>query len=127
MLLFDSSALIELESELANSEVGAVRSYMGRNLGSDMACSTVSVGEFASGSNEVATRVLLRKLRKIPLTEAIAYRAAVLDKVQQAKGQRLGENDTWIAATAMHYSATLIHLDKDFLRVPGLKQSYLRK
>jgi predicted nucleic acid-binding protein len=127
MLLFDTSALIELESELAGCEVGAVRSYLGRNLGSDVACSTVSIGEFACGSNETATRILLRKLRKIPLTEAIAYRAATLDKLQLSKGQRLGENDTWIAATAMHYSATLVHVDKNYLRIAGLKQACLRK
>jgi len=127
MLLFDTSALIELESELANRTVGAVRNYLGRNLGSDMACSTVSVGELASGSDETLTQVLLRKLRKISLTEAVAYRAALLDKAQSIKGQRLGENDTWIAATAIHYSATLVHLDRDFLRIAGLKQVFLRK
>ena len=41
------------------------------------------------------------------------------------RGQRLGENDTWIAATALHYSATLIHTDGDFERVAEIKQSQL--
>jgi predicted nucleic acid-binding protein len=40
-----------------------------------------------------------------------------------SKGQRLGENDNWIAATALHYSATLVYADGDFDRVNGLKRA----
>jgi predicted nucleic acid-binding protein len=38
------------------------------------------------------------------------------------KGQRFGENDTWIAATAQQYSATLVYTDGDFDRVDSLKR-----
>jgi predicted nucleic acid-binding protein len=69
--------------------------------------------------------VLLQHLRKIPLSETIAYRAGELDKEQMRKGQRLGENDNWIAATALHYSATLVYLDGDFDRIAGIKRSKL--
>jgi predicted nucleic acid-binding protein len=123
MLLLDTSALIGLEHELARGKAGRVRSFLGRHLGEDPACSTVTVGELASGENETAVRVLLRHLRKIPLSEAIAYRAGRLDKEMMAAGQRLGENDNWIAATALHYSATLVCLDGDFDRVAGLKRA----
>ena len=126
MILIDTSALIDLEIELADQRVGPVRTYFGRSLASDLACSTVSIGELACGSDEISVRVLLQRLRKIPVSEAIAYRAGLLDKAQARKGQRLGENDTWIAATAIHYSATLIHTDNDFLRIPALKQVCIR-
>lgn len=123
MLLFDTSALIELEGELADSRIGPVRAYLGRHKGEDLACSTITVGELATGTNEAAIRVFLRKLRKLPVSEAIAYRAAELDRAQQRKGQRLGENDTWIAATALYYSATLVHSDGDFDRIDALKSA----
>lgn len=84
--------------------------------------STVTVGELASGSDEEALRFFLRRLRKIALTEAIAYRAGALDRALAQRGARLGENDNRIAATALHYSATLVHVDGDFKRVPGLKR-----
>ena len=122
MLLIDSSVLIDLERELEEGRVGPVRTYLGRHGAEDLACSTITVGELATGMNEVATRVLLRKLRKIPVSEAIAYRAAELDRVQLSKGLRLGENDNWIAATALHYSATLLYSDGDFERVASLKR-----
>jgi predicted nucleic acid-binding protein len=125
MLLLDTSALMGLERELAQRKVGRVRSYLGEHLGDGLACSTVTVGELASGENETAVRVLLRHLRKLPLSEAIAYRAGQLDKDWMGRGQRLGENDNWIAATALHYSATLVYSDGDFDRVIGLKRAKL--
>lgn len=125
MLLLDTSALIGLERELAGREVGPVRTYLGRHKGEDLACSTVTVGELASGGSETAIRVLLRHLRKIPLSEAIAYRAGELDKNQMRQGQRLGENDNWIAATALHYSATLVYADGDFDCIEGIKRAKL--
>ena len=125
MLLLDTSALIGLEEELSSRTVGPVRSTLGGHKGETLACSTVTVGELAAGASETEVRVLLRNLRKIPLSEAIAYRAGVLDQAQMKKGQRLGENDTWIAATALYYSATLLYADGDFDRVDGLKRKKL--
>ena len=87
-----------------------------------MACSTVSVGELATGSDEESVRFFLRRLRKLPVTEAVAYRAGALDRELAKTGRRLGENDNWIAATALHYSATLVFADGDFMKVPGLKR-----
>ena len=123
MLVLDTSALIGLEHELAESRVGPLRDYLGRHKSEDLACSTVTVGELASGASETATRVLLRHLRKLPVSEALAYRAGELDRQLMRIGARLGENDNWIAATALHYSATLLYTDGDFDRVPGLKRT----
>jgi predicted nucleic acid-binding protein len=123
MLLLDTSALVGLEIELAAGSIGPVRTFLARHKGEDLACSTVTVGELATGSEEIRTRVFLRHLRKISLTEVIAYRAARLDELQRSKGQRLGENDNWIAATALHYSATLVYADRDFDRIDELKRA----
>ncbi len=126
MLLLDTSILIDLEHELADNRVGPVRTFLGRHRGEGLGCTTVTVGELASGSDEESVRFFLRRLRKIPLTEAIAFRAAVLDRLLTKRGMRLGENDTWIAATAIHYAATLVHVDGDFGRVPDLKRHHIR-
>ena len=125
MLVLDSSALIGLERELADRRVGRGRAFLGEHMGEDLACSTVTVGELASGGDETAVRVLLRRLRKLPVSEAIAYAAGTLDKDLMKNGQRVGENDNWIAATAMHYSATLVYAAGDFDRVRGLKRAKL--
>ncbi|HEY2732143.1 MAG TPA: type II toxin-antitoxin system VapC family toxin [Polyangia bacterium] len=122
MLLLDTSVLIDLEHELFEQRVGRIRALLGRRRGEDLACATVTVCELASGANEHSTRFLLRRLRKIPLTEAIAHRAGVLDREMSRLGKRLGESDNWIAATALHLSATLVFSDGDFERVPRLKR-----
>ena len=125
MLLLDTSALIDLEHELAHGTVGPVRTFLGRHRGEALACSTVTVGELASGADEESIRFFLRRLRKIPLDEGIAYRAGQLDQRLARSGTRLGENDNLIAATALRYSATLLHVDGDFQRVPRLKRHQL--
>jgi predicted nucleic acid-binding protein len=127
VLLLDTSVLIDLEHELADGRVGPIRTFLGRHRGEDLACTTVTVGELASGSDEESVRFFLRRLRKIPLTEAIAFRAGSLDRLLMRRGLRLGENDNWIAATALHYAASLVHVDGDFNRVPGLKRRQLHR
>ena len=125
MLLFDTSVLIDLERELFESRIGPVRTFLGRHRSEELACTTITVGELTSGADADAVRFFLRRLRKIPLNEAIAYTAGALDRSLARVGKRLGENDNWIAATALHLSATLVFIDGDFERVPKLKQRRL--
>lgn len=125
MLLLDTSTLIDLERELASSRIGPVRTFLGQHKSEALACCTVTVGELAAGGDEAAVRFFLQRLRKLALTEQVAYRAGELDRRLSAEGHRLGENDNWIAATALLYSATLVYGDGDFARVPGLKRRHL--
>jgi predicted nucleic acid-binding protein len=125
VLLLDTSVLVNLERELAERRIGSVRTFLGRNRSEDLACTTVSVGELASGDSDESVRFLLRRVRKIPLSEPIAYAAGALDRQLSLLGMRLGENDNWIAATALHLSATLVFSDGDFRRVPRLKSRWL--
>jgi predicted nucleic acid-binding protein len=126
VFLLDTSVLIDLEHQLAQGIVGSVQTFLGRHRAEPLACSMVTIGELASGADEESIRFFLRRLRKIPLDEAIAYRAGRLDQDLARQGMRLGENDNWIAATALHYSATLLHADGDFERVPRLKRHHLQ-
>ncbi len=78
----------------------------------------VSLGEFAEGfSNPREVEEFLRPFRIIGLSQSIAYRAAAM---QMNLSQRLGENDAWIAATALAYGATLVGRERAFSRVPRL-------
>ncbi len=49
-----------------------------------------------------------------PLTEEFIR----LHYEQEKKGLKLGKHDTWIAATAKIYDATLVTLDSDFSNLP---------
>lgn len=119
MLLLDTSFLIEYEAELTARRIGPARSVLRRRPLEPVAVSLISVGEFAEGfSSAREVEAFLSHFRVLALSRVIAYRAAA---VQASLPQRLGENDAWIAATALVYGAELIGREQAFSRVPQLQ------
>jgi len=83
-----------------------------------VAISIITLGEFAEGFTDPKALVqFLAPFRVVQLSRAIAWRTAAL---QGSLTRRLGENDAWIAATALSYEATLVAREKAFERVPRL-------
>jgi hypothetical protein len=66
-------------------------------------------------ADPVALNDFVSPFRVVQLSRMIARRAALL---QTSLTRRLGENDAWIAATAIAYGATLIGRERAFFRVP---------
>ncbi|RRJ95835.1 type II toxin-antitoxin system VapC family toxin [Opitutaceae bacterium TAV4] len=119
MLLLDTSFLIEYESEIAASVIGPARGYLRARPLELPAVSIITLGEFAEGFDEpVDVEAFLSRFRVVSLSRSIAYKAAAMQSVLP---QRLGENDAWIAATALVYDADLIGREKAFARVPRLR------
>ena len=122
MLLLDTSFVIELETEVAARQLGPARRFLAARSREPVAVSIVTIGEFAEGFETIGdVETFLSPFRVVPLSRNIAYRTAAL---QAGLSQRLGENDAWIAATALAYDASLVGRDSSFERVARLK--YLR-
>jgi len=69
----------------------------------------ISVGEFAEGyANPRDVEAFMSQFRIVQLSRAIAYRMAAMQAIWP---QRLGENDAWIAATALVYGAKVVGRD----------------
>jgi len=118
MLLLDTSFLIEFEDELAHQKIGPAHGVLARHRRQAAAISIITLGEFAEGFVDPRALVeFLAPFRVVTLSRAIAWRTAAL---QSSLSRRLGENDAWIAATALSYEATLIGREKAFERVPRL-------
>ncbi len=118
MLLLDTSFLIEFEDELAHRKMGPAHGVLARHRRQAAAISIITLGEFAEGFVDPRALIeFLAPFRVVTLSRAIAWRAAAL---QSSLSRRLGENDAWIAATALSYEATLIGREKAFERVPRL-------
>ena len=118
MLLLDTSFLIEFEDELVHRGTGPASAVLHAHHRRAAAISIITLGEFAEGF--IDPRSLLQFLapfRVVQLSRAIAWRMAAL---QGSLARRLGENDAWIAATAMAYNATLVARERAFERVPRL-------
>ncbi len=118
MLLLDTSFLIEFEDELAHRKIGPAHGVLARHRRQAAAISIITLGEFAEGFVDPRALIeFLAPFRVVTLSRAIAWRAAAL---QSSLSRRLGENDGWIAATALSYEATLIARERAFERVPRL-------
>jgi len=118
MLLLDTSFLIEFEDELVNRKSGPARATLSARRRQAAAISIITLGEFAEGFADPRALVeFLAPFRVVQLSRAIAWRMAAL---QGSLARRLGENDAWIAATALSYDATLVAREKAFERVPRL-------
>ena len=118
MLLLDTSFLVEFEDELVREHPGPATALLAARRAVPAAISIVTLGEFAEGFlDPVALNEFLRPFRVLQLSRMIAWRTALL---QTSLSRRLGENDAWIAATAIVYGATLVGRERAFSRVPRL-------
>lgn len=130
MLLLDTNFIIDLHDELRRKDGsdGPAKTFMRANKTQPMVITPITASEYAAGvRNEREARRFLRRFRMVPFGRDIALAASRLDREQAARGLRLGENDTWQAAVALHFDLLLITADSDFEKVPGIKRkSYLR-
>jgi predicted nucleic acid-binding protein len=69
---------------------------------------------------EAELRELLRDIHPLPLTYAILRRYAMLRRSMRPTTGLIGDVDTLIAATALERELTVVTIDGDFARVPGL-------
>jgi tRNA(fMet)-specific endonuclease VapC len=76
---------------------------------------------------QLALRTLLRKVHPYPLTYALLEQYADLRRAMRPPyGPGLiGDIDTLIAATALHYGLTLVTTDSDFMRVSDLSLMHI--
>jgi predicted nucleic acid-binding protein len=118
MLLLDTSFLVEFEDELASQRPGPASALLSARRKVPVAISIVTFGEFAEGFlDPVALNEFLMPFRVVQLSRMIAWRTALL---QSSLSRRLGENEAWIAGTALAYQATLVGRERAFARVPRL-------
>jgi predicted nucleic acid-binding protein len=118
MLLLDTSFLIAFEDELANERLGPASALLAARRAMPVAISVITLGEFAEGFlDPVALNDFVSPFRVVQLSRMIAWRTALL---QTSLSRRLGENDAWIAGTAIAYGATLVGRERAFSRVPRL-------
>ena len=101
----------------------APEAFLGGRRREVPAVSVVSLGEIAAGmaDNNTALR-FVERFRVVSLKPQIALAAAEIDRELIGIGQRLGENDNWIAGFARYYGVPLISNDVAFDRVPGLRR-----
>ena len=87
--------------------------------------SIITYGEFAEGFSPEEKEYcaeLLRPYRVLGLSEGIAWHYGQLSGALRQSGQPIGDNDLWIAATAIHHAIDLVTRNvSHFKRVRDLR------
>jgi tRNA(fMet)-specific endonuclease VapC len=124
-MILDTTFLIDLQRETRRDEEGPTIQFLQKHPDESLSLSAISVGEFSEGYPETemeSCRTFLRPFRVLPLNEEIAYRYGQISRRQRQQGNRTGDNDLWIAATALAHNAAFVTRNVEhFCQIPHLQ------
>ena len=122
-MIFDSTFYVLLHREIRRDEMGPARRFMAQRPGEIPGMSEITRAELARGFAARAAWVdFCEPFVLFPFTDAVAWRAAVIFTDLRRRGVPTGENDLWIAATAVEADETLVTRNlKHFREIRGLK------
>lgn len=99
-------------------------------LPDELGLSVITIGELRSGvlaavdvetrDRRLATLIEALALQPVPVDEGVAGSWASLRLLLRDSGQRMGVNDSWIAATALSLGLPVVTQDDDYVDVAGL-------
>jgi len=121
-VLLDASFLIALEREVSSRRPGAATAMLSTLRTRQLVVSVVTVAEVLEGAaDDAATLIALHRFTVQGLHLAHAQRCALL---QRRSTRRLGENDSWLVATAQVLDADVVGADR--VAFERLGDRYLR-
>jgi len=122
-MIADTTFLIHLLREEASGATGPARTFFAHHRTRTIRTSIISLAEVAvSFPTADEAWEYFRRWSVYRLHDGIAKAAADLDREVRQSGQRLGENDNWIAGFCRYYREPVISLDLGFDRVPRLRR-----
>ena len=122
-MVFDSEFVIAMSRRPGSAMRVRAEAFLSA-AGSDASyVSRVTTSEVAAGCNHVAeAEALLKNFTIIEIDGDIAWQASRITRQLKGTGQHIGDNDVWIASTALVFDLQLVSNNVKHLgRVPGLK------
>jgi tRNA(fMet)-specific endonuclease VapC len=110
-MLFDTTFLIDYEREVKRNRPGAAHQFLVQHPDVPLYISIISVGEFGEGfapTQQEDCRLCLDHYTVLGLDRDIAWGASQIARQLRSTGASIGENDLWIAATALHHNLALV-------------------
>lgn len=117
-MLLDTAFFIDLADEEKARRAGPCSAWLRAHRQHTKRVSVITLGEYAVGSSARETLRFFRGYQPVALGAATTISAG---RLQASMDFEMGENDLWIAATALRFGWPLVTRDKAFARVPGLK------
>lgn len=109
-MILDTTLLIDLYREARRGREGAAAAFLASHREEPTHISIVTFGEFAAGFSPERMDLcadILRHYAILEITEPVAWRYAETSRRLRARGERINDNDLWIAATALAHQQSL--------------------
>lgn len=120
-MIADTTFLIHFHREGIVGQRGPARQFFARHRQKQVRTSIISLSEIASGfATSWEAWEYFKRWVILPVHRGVAAAAADVDREMMSIGQRLGENDNWIAGFCRYYRQPVISLDTTFDRVPHI-------
>jgi predicted nucleic acid-binding protein len=122
-MIADTTFLVHLLREDQAGRSGPARTFLARRRREAVRTTVISMAEVAViFPNSADAWSHFKHWKVYPLHRGIAEAAADVDRELIRTGDRLGENDNWIAGFCRYYREPVISLDGAFDRVPRLRR-----
>lgn len=122
-MIFDSTFFVALHRELKGGVNGPAREFLAKHAEEIPGMSEITRGELARGfATRAAWMDFCDRFVLYPFTDAVAWRAAEVFRDLRKRDKMTGENDLWIAATALEAGGVLVtRNERHFHEIRGLK------
>ena len=125
-VLTDTTFWIDLLQERRENRGGGATAFIARHRSHELYVSIVTWGELAEGFQDYrGLETLLRRIPVLMLPQQIAWESSRIQRELAQNGGRLGENDSWIAATARACSPRPINAPAKHPRRMPLRRAFI--
>jgi len=122
-MLFDSAFLIHAAGQRGRRSQAAAEAFLRTHFDAPLYTSRVCWAEFAEGCAAPAdVQAGLHLFTVVEIDESVAWTASRVARELKTAGAHIGDNDIWIAATALAYGLPLVSRNvRHFARVSNLQ------